>query len=135
MPRSPAASLPLLLAAALVFSGCATNTPENAPLERWNPDAGYRTPKGYDSGDVLLVLALSGGGTRAASLAYGALFTFLGVVFLRRAMVAAVAYTCVIEVIVTLIPATIEDTPPAVVVRRQRNAASRAGVMPAPTMV
>ena len=36
---------------------------------------------------------------------------------------------------VTPMPAAIEATPPAADARRQRKAASTAGVMPAPTMV
>jgi ABC-type transport system involved in multi-copper enzyme maturation permease subunit len=42
-----------------------------------------------------------------ACAAYGALYVLIGVVFLRRAMVAAVAYTFVSEFLVTWIPANI----------------------------
>ncbi len=56
--------------------GCAGYRPVNAPLERWDPDYGYR-PRQIQQlkpmGDVLLVLAFSGGGTRAASFSYGVL--------------------------------------------------------------
>jgi NTE family protein len=52
---------------------CASKVPRNEPLEHWDPEGGYRLPPGYDAGRVLVVLALSGGGTRAASLAFGAL--------------------------------------------------------------
>ena len=42
-----------------------------------------------------------------SSLVYGALFTLLGVIFLQKAMVAAVAYTALMEVVVAFVPATI----------------------------
>jgi len=76
--RSTGSSTPLrLLLVALVLSGCAsTAVVENAPSEStpppqsyslatWNPDR--------SANDVLLNLAFSGGGTRAAALAYGVL--------------------------------------------------------------
>jgi ABC-type transport system involved in multi-copper enzyme maturation permease subunit len=44
-----------------------------------------------------------------ACLAYGALYVLLGVVFLRRAMVAAVAYTFVSDFVLTWLPATIHQ--------------------------
>ena len=44
-----------------------------------------------------------------ACLAYGAIFVLLGVLFLRRGMLAAVAYTVVFEVAVALIPAVINQ--------------------------
>ena len=48
----------------------------NEPLKAWNPDAGYRHSlfeyvRGPD--DMVLALAFSGGGTRAAAFAYGVL--------------------------------------------------------------
>jgi ABC-type transport system involved in multi-copper enzyme maturation permease subunit len=42
-----------------------------------------------------------------SSVVYGALFTLLGVIFLQKAMVAAVAYTALMEIIVGFVPATI----------------------------
>jgi NTE family protein len=64
------------LAAASLLSACATFRPTNVPLERWDPDYGYR-PRTVNLrrpvGDVLLVLAFSGGGTRAAAFSYGVL--------------------------------------------------------------
>jgi hypothetical protein len=42
-----------------------------------------------------------------SSVVYGALFTLLGVMFLQKAMVAAVAYTALVEVAVAFVPATI----------------------------
>ena len=65
-----------LLAPLLMATGCAAYRPVNAPLTHWDPDYGYR-PKRMQverpMGDVLLVLAFSGGGTRAAALSYGVL--------------------------------------------------------------
>lgn len=52
---------------------------------------------------TLAVLAL------LSSLAYGALFTLLGVLFLRRALVVAVAYTFLVEFVASLIPALIHQ--------------------------
>ena len=44
-----------------------------------------------------------------ACLVYGAVFVFLGVVFLRRAMVAAVTYTFISEILIGFIPALINQ--------------------------
>jgi len=67
---------PAMLVLAVLVASCAAYRPANAPLARWDPDYGYR-PKRVQAerpmGDVLLVLAFSGGGTRAAALAYGVL--------------------------------------------------------------
>lgn len=63
----------LLLASAL--AGCA-HYPVNAKLDHYTPTAGYRLENlaaGDNSGSLLLVLTFSGGGTRAAALAYGVL--------------------------------------------------------------
>jgi NTE family protein len=69
-----------LRALALVFVslsalGCA-HYPVNAKLDRYQGDVGYRFPafRGDDPADQLFVcLSFSGGGTRAAALAYGVL--------------------------------------------------------------
>jgi NTE family protein len=68
-----------LFAALLVFaslaSGCA-HFQRNAPLISSNPSTGYRfhqTASPTNSSDLLLMLAFSGGGTRAAALSYGVL--------------------------------------------------------------
>jgi len=63
------------IAAAALLAACA-HWPENAPLARQDLRAGYRLenvrrPKQSD--DLLLFLAFSGGGTRAAALSYGVL--------------------------------------------------------------
>jgi NTE family protein len=61
-----------LFAAALVVvvAGCA-HFPVNPPLERWVPVT--RGPSPLRSQEMILILAFSGGGTRAAALAYGVL--------------------------------------------------------------
>ena len=67
--------LPTGLAALLALSGCAT-APVNPPINHVDPNAGYRyqTRERYlrDKED-LIVLAFSGGGTRAAAFSYGVL--------------------------------------------------------------
>ena len=63
------------LAIVLAASGCA-HYPVNPPLETTNRQAGYRfqNPSSpANAEDLLLVLAFSGGGTRAAATAYGVL--------------------------------------------------------------
>ena len=54
---------------------------------------------------VLVLVALVG----LSSLAYGALFVLLGVLFLRRGMIVAVAYTFVFEFLVSWIPAMVNQ--------------------------
>ncbi|HTL58957.1 MAG TPA: patatin-like phospholipase family protein [Candidatus Limnocylindrales bacterium] len=66
--------VPFFLAVLLV-NGCA-HYPRNAPLTSIDPSTGYRlqkTTSPTNSSDLLLMLAFSGGGTRAASLSYGVL--------------------------------------------------------------
>jgi NTE family protein len=63
----------LLIAA--VLAGCASR-PVNPQLEQADPVAGYRADGHHIRGlaaDTLIVVAFSGGGTRAAAFAYGAL--------------------------------------------------------------
>lgn len=83
-PASPAPAWPLradrcawaaagLLA--VLLAGCA-HYPVNAPLPHYAPQAGYRfpnVPPGDNSRSLLVILAFSGGGTRAAALSYGVL--------------------------------------------------------------
>ncbi len=63
------------LASLAVLSGCATR-PVNPPITKTDPTAGYRfetrQAKAKDS-DNMVVLAFSGGGTRAAAFSYGVL--------------------------------------------------------------
>jgi NTE family protein len=70
------ASRRMLLVALLLSTlfGCASWTPANQSLDRADPQYGYRPnlPEQHrDSGSVNITLAFSGGGTRAAALAYG----------------------------------------------------------------
>ena len=71
----------LVLGIAGLLSGCATR-PVNPPVTKTNPDGGYRFEtrhrKAVDQ-ENLVILAFSGGGTRAAAFSYGVLE------FLRRA--------------------------------------------------
>ncbi|HSH47344.1 MAG TPA: patatin-like phospholipase family protein, partial [Halomonas sp.] len=63
------------LCLAILLAGCA-HYPVNAPLEHHDPAGGYRLetlPSGDNSGSLLVALSFSGGGTRAAALAYGTL--------------------------------------------------------------
>ncbi len=58
----------------LLATGCAGFRAENGPLESFNPELGYGKQDAQRlGGEVLLVLAFSGGGTRAAALSYGVL--------------------------------------------------------------
>lgn len=79
----PAASairncFPLLLAvAALLLGGCNATYPINPPLTEVEPKDGYdlrnAIAKSSGTSEVLLLLAFSGGGTRAAAFSYGVL--------------------------------------------------------------
>ncbi|HET9229803.1 MAG TPA: patatin-like phospholipase family protein [Vitreimonas sp.] len=59
----------MLVALTLALTGCATAAPINAPLDGLQADARGRAPVGED----LIILALSGGGARAASFHLGVL--------------------------------------------------------------
>ncbi len=77
------ALLPLSCAALLALGGCATR-PVNPPIAQADPKAGYRIENRLATGEKknLVILAFSGGGTRAAAFSYGVLE------FLRRTEVA-----------------------------------------------
>ena len=66
---------PLLLLCATAFVGCDAHPPINAPIASQDLTKGYRLQRVKadpdNPGDVLVILTLSGGGTRAAALAYG----------------------------------------------------------------
>jgi len=73
-------ALSALFAASLVLGGCATR-PVNPPITQVDPTTGYRFETRLPSGEKkpnLVMLAFSGGGTRAAAFSYGV------VEFLRR---------------------------------------------------
>ena len=77
--------LPAAFAALVVLAGCATR-PVNPPLTQANLDTGYTfqtRQKHFKNQENLVVLAFSGGGTRAAAFSYGVLE------FLRRTEVIA----------------------------------------------
>ena len=82
-PLTPSMSRSVCIALAttlLVLAGCATR-PVNPPITHTNPSSGYRfeTRQAHAKDkDNLVVLAFSGGGTRAAAFSYGVLE------FLRR---------------------------------------------------
>jgi ABC-type transport system involved in multi-copper enzyme maturation permease subunit len=61
----------------------------------------YKAPELLTLAWVLAVLCL------LSSLSYGAIYSLIGVVFLRRAVAAAVAYTLIAEVIIGTIPIVI----------------------------
>jgi NTE family protein len=75
----------LMLAATLGLAGCASR-PVNPPITQVDPNGGYTfqtRQKHFKSRDTLVVLAFSGGGTRAAAFSYGVLE------FLHRTQVVA----------------------------------------------
>lgn len=65
----------LVLVSLLMLGGCASR-PINPPIDHADPDAGYRfftRPQYSADNENLVVLAFSGGGTRAAAFSYGVL--------------------------------------------------------------
>ena len=68
-----------LAAAALALSGCTAMAPVNPSIARVDPDAGYRAVRllkrdqARNNPQAMVLLAFSGGGTRAAALSYGVL--------------------------------------------------------------
>ncbi|WP_434033902.1 patatin-like phospholipase family protein [Cupriavidus sp. a3] len=71
----PASAVLAVLAASLLICGCASR-PVNPPLAHADPNAGYRfttRPQYSATSENLVVLAFSGGGTRAAAFSYGVL--------------------------------------------------------------
>ena len=67
--------LPMALAALVGLGGCAT-APVNPPIAHADPTAGYRfqtRDQDLRNKEDIVVLAFSGGGTRAAAFSYGVL--------------------------------------------------------------
>lgn len=74
--RACAVSLVGGLALLALVSGCKTYFPVNDPLERVDRDHGYRANRRWSpdrSNELLVIVAFSGGGTRAAAFSYGVL--------------------------------------------------------------
>lgn len=71
MPSRAARSAVALLL--LGLAGCVARFPENPPLARWDPDRPTLLPAPDRRDDLMVILAFSGGGTRAAAFAYGVL--------------------------------------------------------------
>jgi NTE family protein len=72
----PKALSSVVAAVALLATGCASMRAMNVPLDRVDPQSGYRPERiarSRHTGDVALLLSFSGGGTRASALAYGVL--------------------------------------------------------------
>jgi len=83
--KAPRIVTAALLAALVGLGGCATR-PVNPPIKDVDPNAGYTfqtRQKHFKSQETLVVLAFSGGGTRAAAFSYGVLE------FLRRTEILA----------------------------------------------
>src|ERR1700730_6101 len=71
------ASLSLVVTSLLLLSGCATRS-VNPPIAQYDPSKGYQFERpGRNVGEPqdLVILAFSGGGTRAAAFSYGVLET------------------------------------------------------------
>jgi NTE family protein len=62
-----------LVACALVLSGCVASFPVNPPLERWSPQSLELQQSPDRRADLVVIVAFSGGGTRAAAFGYGVL--------------------------------------------------------------
>jgi NTE family protein len=58
-----------------LLAGCASQAhyPENPPLKQFDGEHNISSLGLHDSGNTLLILTFSGGGSRAAALAYGVL--------------------------------------------------------------
>jgi len=72
----PAAGV-VLIAALIFLGGCATR-PTNPPIAQYDPDKAYRIERLSENAEdnaTLVILAFSGGGTRAAAFSYGVLET------------------------------------------------------------
>jgi len=75
-----------LIVTALFTAGCA-HYPINPPLTQFDPEKSYQLKKRKDRSkmeDLFLILTFSGGGTRAAALAYGVLEELAKIVILRE---------------------------------------------------
>lgn len=69
------ASLSFVIVWLLLLGGCATPDQINCPIIHYDPSSHHQVEKQWHRGDQrdLVVLAFSGGGTRAAAFSYGVL--------------------------------------------------------------
>lgn len=75
MARMPSSAVAIAAVLPLILAGCASR-PVNPPISLADPTAGYRLvtrPQYSSKSENLVVLAFSGGGTRAAAFSYGVL--------------------------------------------------------------
>ena len=75
--RRPGRRLVFLFAAMTLVAGCATR-PVNPPIAHYDADKAYRIERQSENAEdnaTLVILAFSGGGTRAAAFSYGVLET------------------------------------------------------------
>src|SRR6266496_4287512 len=75
-PELMRALQPLALSTAVLLAGGCAHYPENARMKHYAPEGGYRFSTLSNTGNsdsLRVMLAFSGGGTRAAALSYGVL--------------------------------------------------------------